>query len=699
MDREARNPAHRLQRMLRCTTAKVATRTLGKWAQQGTTRMGGDAVGGKEMAERISELSSHVHTGVALANELCKRKAAREEAARTFSELRRELEDKLRPPSRSNTPRSMLDATLELQKSRVHPPDPIGPAQAPWANSNAGKAFFPKLPEETTVIQSTNAVQWRDSQTSETVHVRFAGGSLYRTVDGRCASDCNPWGVLTHLTWNSATATLTDQNGYALRNVPREVVEKVVWTRTPPPLQIMAAKAGVTITIENARSVIDTVKEPGNDAQMEFADSTNLCLLFQAFQPFLDRNAMSSAEVQSKLGDVKLLSSARAAKAIAPFVPPHTMLSETQAAAVDGPFMGDYGVLAGRAKEGKTRRRLMLAQQYDEDGTAEEGGIPDARMTVMGRHGLVAPGLFVAVLQHLADDTIDPLLLRALYDYFSRKNAASEPGPGVNVREFLDSLDDVLQSPQVREEWQSRIFSLVSTDGCTVSRTSLLGPVIRSGALTAAQAYSVIDHLPQAAPDVPATPSPARRRSRRSERRASQLRLLEHRRAQLDRWKQGPTISKEQFLAILDESPYLFNTFINVSLRCLGNYYGAQLRKSSLKDDQISELAAHAQIGSGRGVFVHGVSPLQMPAQKRPASRDRDDGGTDPPSPLKALSGQSLGGASVPDILSETLWEPKGMPQWLRKDLPAAVRGFVPLLRIVGPVWDASGDAAGPPVT
>eukprot|EP01062_Namystynia_karyoxenos_P022250 TRINITY_DN18523_c0_g1_i1.p1 TRINITY_DN18523_c0_g1~~TRINITY_DN18523_c0_g1_i1.p1 ORF type:complete len:853 (+),score=152.88 TRINITY_DN18523_c0_g1_i1:84-2561(+) len=714
---------------------------------------GGHVAQGRETGARLTQLEGHIRTRLEKVSELCERMRKAEATKQQFVKLRQLLEDRLKGDEHGRgavgadrAQAAAAETATAPPPRRILQPALVDRAQAPWARSLPRPFYMPPVlpPLDGTApaVPAGNpgdSVVWDDPVTRTHWQIHFAEGNLYLQADGRPPSpaDRGVWHPcpISELRWYRDTGLLTDQDGNGGR-APPELVDAPAGAELPAPLHFLAAKAGVPVRVVASgmvqQALPPAVKGPAASEEREVGDATTLCLLFQAFQPFLDSNSSDAAAVETELGPIKNPSDV--AEAYRPFIPPCTMdysssSPSEQTLPEDNPFGKEYGVQWNRAQL-LGRRGELIAQQQSRPEPDPEGGVPGSKMVRRGRHGTVGPVAFLRVLQFLTEGTADNLLLRSLFDYFARnyqRGAGQTDVQCVHLGEFLNSIDDVLQLPEVRRDYLKRCFMLASADGCTVSRAGLLGTVITEGKLTMHQAYTVVEHLPQRPPTPPPPPPEPKQRKRAKagarredddEEGVGRVSSL----AVMRRWQLGPCVNEAQFYRIVAESPYLFNVFLNVALRCVANYYAERLQAKEDPNRAGLELEVEP---CGVGVFALASSSFdsftQSPRGRGAAGTQLDRstagvleqsalaGGTAAPAqqPREANAPAAAPGpdapprhrrVSLPDLLSPQHWAPRGMPDWLQRDLPPAPRAPAPLLlQIVGPVWTAAGDGCGRP--
>ncbi|KAJ9443083.1 hypothetical protein DIPPA_31969 [Diplonema papillatum] len=281
-------------------------------------------------------------------------------------------------------------------------------------------------------------------------------------------------------------------------------------------------------------------------------DATNLCLLFKACQPFLDRN-VPHEKAEAVLDSI-----------LHPDMQP-LVYQQFTLAALNGPALGT-----------RIERRRLMTKQFVE--ALPDGGIPEARLKIAGRNGALNPTSFKAILRHLTEQTIDDALVRALFSHLD--GDAKPRDQTVDAQQFLDCVDLVLlhNKPAVVD----RCFSVACAEGSAVlCRGDIFSQVVPSGRLTANQAQCLVDHMPQPVkqrlPGLRRSRNPDKARQQESEACA----------AVVKRYKMGVTMTRKQFEVVLGESPYLVICFLDPILRVVANECARKRRSTGSNSNKI----------------------------------------------------------------------------------------------------------------
>eukprot|EP01064_Diplonema_japonicum_P030952 TRINITY_DN5399_c0_g2_i1.p1 TRINITY_DN5399_c0_g2~~TRINITY_DN5399_c0_g2_i1.p1 ORF type:complete len:416 (+),score=85.72 TRINITY_DN5399_c0_g2_i1:1626-2873(+) len=269
--------------------------------------------------------------------------------------------------------------------------------------------------------------------------------------------------------------------------------------------------------------------------QYKFVDATNLCLLFKAFQPFLDRNTPHDVAM-----DVlhSILQPSR--QAYRQFAVPSTI----------SPSM------LNNAGSRQRRRKLIILQNAEQ---CSDGGITSAKLKIAGYSGEVTPLAFKTVLKYLTEGRLDDTSIRVLFTYFDIRDKCQDEA--VNLHNFLDGLDDVIQDH--KHEVISQCYSSVCRGSATtLSRGDIYAHSVPSGKLTPGQAHCLLEHFPPEAP-LPKLP-PLKRKKDQEKHKLMQSELSA---LLVKSYREGATMNRRQFDLAFDESPYILVCFLETVLR------------------------------------------------------------------------------------------------------------------------------------
>ena len=272
-------------------------------------------------------------------------------------------------------------------------------------------------------------------------------------------------------------------------------------------------------------------------------DATNLCMVFKAFQPFLDRN-VPDATAEECLASVL---HPQGSPGVYRLFAPHTRKNGTVV----------------RWKGRHRRRHLVILQQAEE---MENGGVPDAKVRVTGWDGALSPTPFMQVLWRLTEGRVDRLLVKVLFEWFETQNNGSSGSATVELGSFLDTVDDVVEDNRL--DVAAMCFNFVcARDSNVLTKAHLYGEVAAQRRLSPGQISCLLDHFPpgQQLPKLPDLPH-----VRKNERKRRQLEA-EVSAVKVQHYRVGPTMSRRQFEAAFEESPFLFVCFLDLVLRFTAN--------------------------------------------------------------------------------------------------------------------------------
>ena len=287
-------------------------------------------------------------------------------------------------------------------------------------------------------------------------------------------------------------------------------------------------------------SVVPEIKPIRNVDQLDWkvVDATNLCMLFKAFQPFLDRNVPNAQEAACL----------------------QSILHPAERPAVYHQFAAQFKKNGNLIKwQGRYRRRyLMVIQQAEE---VPNGGVPEAKIRVSGRNGEVTPMAFRKVINYLTEGLADDLMIRSLFQWFD--GCDKEDDDAIDLNQFLDTLDNAL------EDNKTYVTDLCFTHCCppggtVISRSYIFEHLVPSGKLTENQAACLIDHFP-AEPQLAKVPPPGKRGHEKAK--------AEHERRVLECFRVGKVMGRKHFGTSFEESPYLTICFLDLILRFAANEF------------------------------------------------------------------------------------------------------------------------------